>query len=158
MVGVPGNWTPPVHWSRRNVSWTHEKEGHRQLQPAAERRQQNHMIGHVTWYSKVSKKNNLFSNDYLYVIVLYFIDVSWKEIYTRQYGPCCIKSAFERKSEISNANWFFTNQNRTLRTCVWFFWFAFKRKFYATGPWSLRGFSHKSNVRNLNDHLSYGSF
>ena len=27
-----------------------------------------------------------------------------------------------------------TNQNRALRTCVWFFWFAFKRKFYATGP------------------------
>ena len=28
-----------------------------------------------------------------------------------------------------------TNQNHALRTCVWFFWFAFKRKFYATGPY-----------------------
>ena len=48
--------------------------------------------------------------------------------------PRCIKFAFERKSEKSNANWFLTNQNRALRTCVWFFRFAFKRKFYATGP------------------------
>ena len=46
--------------------------------------------------------------------------------------PRCIKFAFERKSEKSNANWFLTNQNRALRTCVWFFWLAFKRKFYAT--------------------------
>ena len=54
--------------------------------------------------------------------------------------PCCIKFVFERKSEKSNANWFLTNQNPALRTCVWFFWFAFKRKFYATGP-----VSHISN-------------
>ena len=43
--------------------------------------------------------------------------------------PRCITFVFERKSEISNANWFLTNQNR-----VWFVWFAFKRKFYATEP------------------------
>ena len=48
--------------------------------------------------------------------------------------PRCIKFAFERKSEKSNANWVLTNQNRALRICVWFFWLAFKRKFYATGP------------------------
>ena len=33
-----------------------------------------------------------------------------------------------------NANWVLTNQNCALRACVWFFWFAFKHKFYATGP------------------------
>ena len=33
----------------------------------------------------------------------------------------CIKFAFERKSEKSNANWILTNQNCALRTCVWFF-------------------------------------
>ena len=48
--------------------------------------------------------------------------------------PRCIKLAFERKSEKSNGNWFLTNQNRALSICVCFFWFAFKRKFYATGP------------------------
>ena len=49
--------------------------------------------------------------------------------------PCCIKFVFERKSEKSNATWLLTNQNRALRICVWFFWSAFKRKFYATGPY-----------------------
>ena len=48
--------------------------------------------------------------------------------------PCWIKFAFERKSEKSNANWVLTNQNRALRICVWFYWLAFKRKCYATGP------------------------
>ena len=49
------------------------------------------------------------------------------------YSPRCIKFAFERKSEKSNATWVLTNQNRALRTCVWFFWLAFKRNFYPTG-------------------------
>ena len=50
------------------------------------------------------------------------------------YMARCIKLAFDQKSQNSNANWFLTNQNRALRICVWFFWFAFKHKFYATGP------------------------
>ena len=47
--------------------------------------------------------------------------------------PRCMKFVFERKSEKSNANWVLTNQNRAIRACVWFFWLAFKCKFYATG-------------------------
>ena len=45
--------------------------------------------------------------------------------------------SIERKSEKSNTTWFLTNQNRALWICVWFFWFAIKHKFYATGPWPL---------------------
>ena len=56
--------------------------------------------------------------------------------------PRCIKFAFDRKSEKSNANRVLTNQNHALRACVWFFWFAIKRKFlYATGPMMLRSFT-----------------
>ena len=40
--------------------------------------------------------------------------------------PRCIKFAFERKSQKSNANWVLTNQNRALRICVWFVWLAFR--------------------------------
>ena len=58
--------------------------------------------------------------------------------------PRCIKFAFEHKSEKFNTNLFLTNQNRALRTSVWFFRFAFKRKFYATGP--LPSTSQRTNV------------
>ena len=106
-------------------------------------------------YSKKKKKKKLPKNYkllarakeasyFIYVVFFLFtifvVNVlqRYHAIYAAVLCPRCIKLAFERKSEKSNANWFLTKQNRALRICVWFFWFAFKRKFYATGWISFR--------------------
>ena len=67
------------------------------------------------------------------------------------FWPRCIKLAFDRKSDKSNATWILTNQNRVLRTCVWFFWFAIKRKFYATGP--MKNKNKQTNKQTQNKQL-----
>ena len=67
--------------------------------------------------------------------------------------PRCIKCAFERKSEQSYSNWVLTNHNRALRICVWFFWLALKRKFYATGPlYRNWGFEPGTSYSGVQDH------